>query len=96
MKLKSNGAKIAATIIADIIVFAILILTFAWFHHAKPGKFGPGTELPTLPPVSSPEPVAEPTDEPDVTPCPDASEEPVVTQSAEPTGLLGGKYADKH
>lgn len=95
MKLKSNGAKIAATIIADIIVFAILILTFAWFHHAKPGKFGPGTELPTLPPVSSPEPVAEPTDEPDVTPYPDASVEPVVTQSAEPTGLLGGKYADK-
>lgn len=91
MKFKTNAAKVICTITADIVVFAILILTFAWFHHARPHEYGMGTELPTQPPTPTIEvTVPAETVHPTVT-----EEVPTETATAEPTGLLGGKYADK-
>ncbi|MBR5948848.1 MAG: phosphodiester glycosidase family protein [Clostridia bacterium] len=59
-----NAKKILIVITADILCFAVLLLGFAWFHHAKPKKLTPSgtsflmsTPLPTqsatpTPPVS--------------------------------------------
>ena len=34
-----NKTKILLVVTADILVFAIILLSFAWFHHVKPQKF---------------------------------------------------------
>ena len=34
-----NNTKILLVVTADILVFAIILLSFAWFHHVKPQKF---------------------------------------------------------
>lgn len=97
MNQRSNAGKIAVTIVADVLVFAILILSFAWFHHAKPGKYNSTVALPTPPAnivlTPAPTPTATSSQEPDETVAPGE------TQTPEPepvkVGLLGDKYADK-
>ena len=34
-----NKTKILLVVTADILVFAIILLSFAWYHHVKPQKF---------------------------------------------------------
>lgn len=99
MKFRNNGEKIFTTIIADIIAFAILILTFAWFHHAKPGKYNNVITLPTPPPQSivTPQPIGTPdgTLDPNETQDPNQQTGEPPLQTLQPTGLLGEKFADK-
>lgn len=98
-----NALKITIVVTLDILIFAALLLSFAWFHHAKPQKIT-GTDLSnpfapiTLKPVESDDPV--------ITPDPNATELPINTDdqltpepteapTPEPTGLLGAKFAEK-
>lgn len=99
-----NTKKIITVVAVDALLFAILILGFAWFHHAKPKKISEFGSLTfpmmsnapsTVPPQSSP-PVEEtpsfsltPGETP--TPTPAVTDEPTPV----PSGLLKGKYADK-
>lgn len=67
-----NAKKIFIVVIADLVCFAILLLGFAWFHHAKPKKITPmegtsfiGTPKPMQTAVPTPDAsAAESTDEP--------------------------------
>ncbi|MBR4435218.1 MAG: phosphodiester glycosidase family protein [Clostridia bacterium] len=98
-----NTIKIITVVAVDAVLFAILLLTFAWFHHAKPQNV---TDLGTFefPKLSQPPAVSSPpvnTDTPNETPSnnTDTTESPVPIESEaptpEPTGLLKGKFADK-
>ena len=39
--MKANKAKIILVVVLDIVFFAAILLSFAWFHHVKPQKFSP-------------------------------------------------------
>lgn len=90
---KTNTRKILFTIVADILVFAMVLLTFAWFHHAKPNKYKPSLILNTPQPTVLPS--ATPVATPSETDVPSESAVPTEVPTPEPTGLLKGKYADK-
>ncbi len=96
MKFKNNAGKVAVTIAADVLVFAIIILTFAWFHHAKPGKYNQGTVLPTPNPqvLATPAPITSDSAQP-TEPTPDSETGETPAPTIEATGLLGNKFADK-
>lgn len=93
--MRRNILKIILTVFIDLAAFAALILSFAWFHHAKPSKVSVQRtfEMPTVVPQTQRPPVTQTTDtpEPGTTPGPT----PVPTETPRPTGLLGTKYAEK-
>lgn len=87
-------------VLFDLLLCAAGLLTFAWFHHAKPKKFTPValytpapsfTAEPTPVPTPTPVPATADPDESEAAP----TEEPTPTPTPEPTGLLGAKYASK-
>lgn len=76
-----NAKKILLVVTADVLCFAVLLLGFAWLHHAKPKKLAPSGRsfLNGTPAPSAQTALASPT--------PDASIAPV---SSEPTPTEGG------
>ena len=55
--MKANKAKIILVVVLDIVFFAAILLSFAWFHHAKPQKLSPSKTLnPRVSPSPSPSP----------------------------------------
>ncbi|MBR0136025.1 MAG: phosphodiester glycosidase family protein [Clostridia bacterium] len=92
-----NRLKIIIVCMIDAIVFASLLLTFAWFHHAKPQKIT-GHDIPvvfqnTPVPTATPEPTPVTTVDPNSTEGPTSV--PTEPPTPEPTGLLGAKFAEK-
>ncbi|MBO4384637.1 MAG: phosphodiester glycosidase family protein [Clostridia bacterium] len=91
-----NTLKIILVVFFDIVLLGGALLLFAWFHHARPQHFDPVVINSPIPDVTE-YPVTQtpaPTDTPlppDVTPAPT----PDVTETPEPWGLLGGRFADK-
>lgn len=103
MRKFSKSRTVALTVAVDVLLIAVLILGFAYFHHVRmvpvTEKRVLATPVPTEAPT--PEPTAEPTAEP-VVQLSAASQEtpepaPTPTPTPEPvdTGILGGKYAEK-
>ncbi|MCH5279566.1 MAG: phosphodiester glycosidase family protein [Christensenellaceae bacterium] len=99
MKFKSNKQKIFVTVVADALLFAVALLTFAYFHHVKPRKIGDSVALATPIPLAtpSPAPTAAPTplSTDTVIDTSKPTEKPTPEPTPEPTGLLKGKFADK-
>lgn len=101
MKFRSNTQKVVLTIVADVVVFAIALLTFAWFHHARPIDNNPIEMLATPTPNALPTPGITPENSPSASPDSTSditegpTQEPTEEPTPEPTGLLKGKYADK-
>ena len=103
--MKKNPVKVLIVIMLDLVIFAGLLLSFAWFHHARPKEISSirSFDLPTAAPSDvmqteqvnlTPDPNATPTPTHD----PDATSSPIPSDS--PTriprnGLLGDKYAEK-
>lgn len=87
-----NSKKILLVVVADLLCFAVLLLGFAWIHHAKPKKITPidTNFMNTMLPVSAtaePTPMAsEPphTDAP--TDVPDQTDAPTLGVTADPNG----------
>ncbi len=84
----TRGKRILGMVIADFFVFAVLLLTFAYFHHVRVDRMQPveilaaNTPKPVYPPAATPTPEGElPAIAPAVTP--------------DPNDLLKGKYADR-
>ena len=80
-KQKKAGA-IARMVLSDALAFGVCLVVFAYFHHVRVAPLTP-TELPE----TTPEPMQ--TSAPQATPAPEDTPEPT------PSGLLGGKYAEK-
>lgn len=97
--MKANKTKIILVVVLDIVFFAAILLSFAWFHHAKPQKFSPTkTFNPRVSPSPSPSPdwwIPKDTPAPGETPDPSASTQPTVAPTSEPNDLLHGKYSEK-
>lgn len=77
-----NAKKILMVVTADVLLFAVLLLGFAWFHHVKP-KSVPESKLSFMSGAQTPAPNSEPTaraTEPPATPEPTAT----ITASPEP------------
>ena len=95
---KNNTKKVILTVLADILVFAMVSFVFAWFHHARPVKPHPIQPQPVVP-TASPSPVPQTTVIPETSAVPGETAEPQITEAPvstpEPTGLLHGKFADK-
>ena len=84
-----RGKRIFTMVILDLLSFGAALLVFAYFHHVRQRPLAPvaavtGTPVPTVTPA--PTPVQTKTDG-------TAAETPAPTEV--PTGLLGGKYAEK-
>lgn len=83
MKKKQKKARaIARMVLSDALAFGVCLVVFAYFHHVRVAPLTP-TELP------------ETTPEPMQTPAPQAAPAPEDTPELTPSGLLGGKYAEK-
>ena len=97
--MKANKAKIILVVVLDIVFFAAILLSFAWFHHAKPQKLSPTRTFdPRVSPSPSPSPdwwIPKDTPAPGETPDPSASTQPTVAPTSEPNDLLHGKYSEK-
>ena len=92
---RNNTKKVILTVLADILVFAMVSFVFAWFHHARPVKPKP---IDPAVPTAAPTPEATGTPQPTPSPIPEGSAQPVqptVSPTPEPTGLLHGKFANK-
>lgn len=105
-----TGKHILRMVIIDVVVFAIALNAFAFFHHVYDAKFKT-VEAVALPVTeATPAPTQAPTPTPDTVPVEATTAEPAVTDqpieptqaaeptpepTPEPTGLLGAKYADK-
>ena len=93
--MKANKAKIILVVVLDIVFFAAILLSFAWFHHAKPQKLSPTRTFdPRVSPSPSPSPdywIPKDTPAAGETPDPSASAQP----TPEPNDLLRGKYSEK-
>ncbi len=101
-----NAKKILIVVTADILCFAVLLLGFAWFHHAKPKKLVPSgisfldnTPLPTLglaptPPASAPAESLRPSETEQVSATPAAPTAPADDPSATPGGEASAAPSD--
>lgn len=89
----SDGARIARMVIIDLIVLAIALCTFSYFHHVRQPMVTPMT-MPTPVPTTAPTPDAtsEPTS---IDTAPTTEPEPTAEPTPEPAGLLRGQYAEK-
>ena len=103
--IKKNIIKIAVVVLLDLAVFAVLLLGFAWFHHARPREVPKprpiGFTTPAPDDTAAPVTVA-PTQSAGETPAPgssespaDVTETPTAAPTETPTGLLGAKFAEK-
>lgn len=96
-----NTIKVILIVIIDTALFAAMILSFAWFHHAKPKHFDPVvitavTPRATFEPTPTPVPTPVPTELPSgVTPGPTPKPTLTPEPTPEPTGLLGARYWEK-
>lgn len=100
-----NTIKIITVVAVDAVLFAILLLTFAWFHHAKPQKvselgtftFPPLTQAPPPSGGNTALPIETPIGsvDPSITPDNGQTEMPTSEPTPVPSGLLMGKFADK-
>lgn len=84
----TRGKRILGMVIADFFIFAVLLLTFAYFHHVRVDRMQPveilsaNTPAPVLVPAATPTPVGDlPAIAPAATP--------------DPNDLLKGKFADR-
>ena len=102
--MKRKTKRILKTVLLDILLFAVLINAFAYFHHVRirevePKKIAEATPADTAGPVSTPVPEAAestPSIDPEAVASPEGQEPEKATPvpSAAPVGLLQGKYAD--
>lgn len=87
----TRGKRILRMVIADFFIFAVLLLTFAYFHHVRVDRMQPvqilvsATPAPAWPPAATATPAAQDGGLPAIA--------PVATP--DPNDLLKGKYADK-
>jgi len=87
----SRGKRIARMVILDLLSFGAALLVFAYFHHVRQRPLSPTAALPDAPaPVSTPAPTSTPVQAETSSP---AAQMPAPAET--PTGLLGGKYAEK-
>lgn len=84
----TRGKRILGMVIADFFIFAVLLLTFAYFHHVRVDRMQPveilsaNTPAPVLVPAATPTP---------------AGDLPAIAPAAtpDPNDLLKGKFADR-
>ncbi len=84
----TRGKRILGMVIADFFIFAVLLLTFAYFHHVRVDRMQPVEILSANTPAPVLVPAATPTPEGDL-----PAIAPVATP--DPNDLLKGKYADR-
>ena len=87
-KNKKRAGTIVRTVVLDVLAFGVCLVVFAYFHHVRVPKLNPAE-------LVQPTPTPAVASEIQPTPAPDALPEQMVEQTPEPTGLLGGKYAEK-
>ena len=93
MKKPSRTGKILGMVLADLALLAVLLLTFAYFHHVRVETIEPQQlSRPVAEATPTPAPVTAPTVDPNA-----AAEQVEATPepTPEPTGLLRGQYSEK-
>lgn len=81
--------RLLRTILIDLLVFTVLLFTFAYFHHVRVAYTEP-VAIPTPPPTATPAPTVAPVVEEQT-----VAEKPEATPEPDPNDLLKGKYAER-
>lgn len=93
MKKPSRTGKILGMVLADLALLAVLLLTFAYFHHVRVETIEPQQlSRPVAEATPTPAPVTAPTVDPNATA---EQVEATPEPTPEPTGLLRGQYSEK-
>ncbi|MBQ6465650.1 MAG: phosphodiester glycosidase family protein [Oscillospiraceae bacterium] len=82
---RSRGASVLRLALRDLLLFALILFTFAFFHHVLPRLTGSGRETPAPVSLTTPTPPLQtPSTEPDPEPGPEATPEPTPEPTPDP------------